>query len=444
MHCGRFSGSRVEAHREVDTISALAVTAVGVNRNDRALTGFAMLGHATFHTYELVLPIFVAVWLDAFPVSPATLGVIVGASYALIGLGAVPSGLLADRLGSKPTILACMAGMGGAFGLLSVAPNLATLAVGLLAWGLAASVYHPAGLALLSRGASERGVAFAYHGAAGNVGVATGPLLAAVLLTVFGWRTVAAILVAPAVVAILAGLRLDFDERPAAPAADGGPNQPDGQSTGRRSFLTQSRRLFTGAFVLVLAVGVLYGIYYRGATTFLPEILGGLPIFEPLDLGGRTVEPARYVFAGLLLLGGVGQYVGGRLVDSYPVERVLVAAYVGLVAVALILIPAADAGVGPLLAVAGVFGFLVFLVAPVNQEAISAYTPAAARGLSFGYSYTAIFGLGAAGATLAGVVLTRSTPFVLFVLLAGVAGAAALIGVVLDRRGGRAPDTSME
>jgi len=37
-----------------------------MDRNDRALTAFTMLGHATFHTYELVVPIFVVVWLDAF------------------------------------------------------------------------------------------------------------------------------------------------------------------------------------------------------------------------------------------------------------------------------------------------------------------------------------------------------------------------------------------
>lgn len=409
-----------------------------MNRNDRALTGFAMLGHATFHTYELVVPIFVAVWLDAFPVTPGTLGVVVGASYALVGLGAVPSGLLADRFGSRPMILACMVGMGGAFGLLSVAPGLVVLSLALLAWGLAASVYHPAGLALLSRGANARGRAFAYHGAAGNVGVATGPLLAAVLLSFFGWRTVAAVLVGPAALAVILGLRLEFDEHTGTPATDGsGADADDGTTADGtrqgRAFLSNSRHLLTGAFALVLAVGVLYGIYYRGATTFLPEILGGLPVFEPMTVGGRPVDPAQYVFAGLLLLGGLGQYAGGRLVDSYAVEHVLVGAYVALVGVALAIVPAADAGVVPLLVVAAAFGFLVFLVAPVNQEAISAYTPAALRGLSFGYSYTAIFGLGAAGATLAGIVLERSTPFALFVVLAGVAGLAAVLGVSLLR-----------
>ena len=196
-------------------------------------------------------------------------------------------------------------------------------------------------------------------------------------------------------------------------------------------FLTDSRLLFTGGFVLVLVMGVLYGLYYRGAVTFLPEVLGVLPLFEPVELYGRAVEPSQYVYSGLLLLGGVGQYAGGWLVDRLPVERVLVGSYAALAAIAVVFVPAADAGLWPLLAVAAAFGFCAFLVAPVNQEAISAYSGADVRGLSFGYSYTAIFGVGALGSSLAGLVLTRPTPAILFLLLAGLAGCAAVLGGVL-------------
>ena len=416
-----------------------------MDRNDRALTAFTMLGHATFHTYELVVPIFVVIWLDAFSTTAAFLGIVVGASYAFTGIGALPSGVLSDRFSAKRLIVLSMAGMGAGFLIVSAAPNLAVLSLGLLVWGVAASVYHPAGLSLISRGAKERGTAFAYHGAAGNVGVATGPLLGAVLLVFFGWRTVAALLVIPVAFAVALALRLEFDETAAvdadAPVTDGrgaAGGRDDtggrGEGSGLRRFVSDSALLFSGGFLLVFFVGNLYGLYYRGAFTFLPDILAGLPLFDPVTLAGRSFEPSQYVYSGLLVLGGAGQFVGGKLVDRFRAERVLVANFAVLVLVALAFVPAANAGLVPLLVVSGALGFFLFLEAPVNQEVISRHVPADLRGLSFGWTYIAVFGVGALGSALAGVVLTRWSPGVLFGVLAGFAVLAALIGIYLSRR----------
>lgn len=404
-----------------------------MDRNDRALTAFVMLGHATFHTYELVIPIFVGVWLDRFSTTAAFLGVIVGASYAITGIGALPSGILSDRYSAKRLVIACMVGMGASFLLLSVAPNLATLAAGLLLWGVAASIYHPAGLSLISRGAKERGTAFAYHGAAGNVSVATGPLLGAVLLVFLGWRTVAALLVVPVAVAIILAVRLEFDETAAIDAdaaADG-----RGEGSDLREFASNSKILFASGFLLVFLIGNLYGFYYRGAFTFLPDILADLPLFDSVTLAGRSFDPSRYVYSGLLVLGGVGQYAGGKLVDRYEAERVLVGNFTVLALVALAFVPAADAGLWPFLIVSGLLGFFAFLEAPVNQEVISKYVPADLRGLSFGWTYVAVFGVGALGSTVAGVVLTRWSSTMLFALLGIIAGLAGLIGISLTRSG---------
>lgn len=403
--------------------------------NDRRIAAFTMIGHAMFHTYELVIPLFVAIWLDAFSTTEAFFGLVLGTSYALTGIGALPSGILADRFSSKRLIIACLFGMGTAFAVLSIATNVIVVAAGLLLWGAAASVYHPAGLALISRGTKERGTAFAYHGVAGNVGVATGPLLAAVLLMFFEWRTVAALLVVPVFVATMLALRLEFDETAGSTvrgtAADG-----DGHRRIRSldEFRANTALLFSGGFTIVFLVGILYGVYYRGAFTFLPDILANLPVFEPVTLSGRTFEPSQYVYSGLLLLGGAGQYVGGKFVDRVRSEFALVGSYATLVVVALVFIPSANGGLVPLLVVAGLLGFLVFMVAPINQEVISQYVPADVRGLSFGYTYTAIFGVGALGATLAGIVLTRSTSGVLFAILASVAAAAVLLAAMLLRR----------
>ncbi|MFB6080617.1 MAG: MFS transporter [Haloferacaceae archaeon] len=400
--------------------------------NDRAIAAFTMLGHATFHTYELVIPLFGAVWLDAFRVTPATLGLIVGASYALTGVGALPGGILADTYSSKSLVLGGVAGMGAGFALVSLAPGVVGVAAGLLVWGAAASVYHPAGLALISRGARERGTTFAYHGVAGNVGVATGPLLGAVLLALLDWRLVAAVLVLPAALALVVAVRIDFDETAGAEDRDAAARREGVRDLS--TLLRDSKLLFTGGFALVFLVGTLYGLYYRGAFTFLPEVLAGFALFDPVTVAGHALKPSQYVYSGLLVLGGAGQYVGGRLVDRVRAEYALVGTFLALVLVALLFVPAADAGLGPSLVASGLLGFLVFMEAPINQEVISRHVPAGARGLSFGYTYLAVFGVGAAGAALAGAVLTRADAGALFALLAAVAALALVLGGVLARR----------
>lgn len=405
-----------------------------MNANDRALTGFTMLGHATFHAYELVIPILVVVWLDEFGVTPAAVGLAVGAAYALTGLGALPAGLLADAYSAKRLVLLCIAGMSAGFALLSVAQGLVSVALGLLVWGAAASIYHPAGLALISRGAEARGTAFAYHGIGGNLGVAGGPLLGAVLLVGLGWRQVVLVLLAPALLALVVGARLDFDETAGSAAREGGATTTAESVRSLGAVVADSKLLFAGGFALVFLVGNLYGLYYRGVLTFLPEVLAGLPLFDPVGLGRRTVEPSRYVYSGLLVFGAAGQYVGGKLVDRVPAERALIGSFVALALVALLFVPASDAGLVSLLVVGSVLGFLVFVEAPINQEVVSRHVPPAARGISFGYVYLAVLGVGAAGAAGAGVVLTRASPAALFVLLAAVALLAAGAGVVLLRR----------
>ena len=404
-----------------------------MNANDRALTGFTMLGHATFHAYELVIPILVVVWLDEFGVTPAVIGVVVGAAYALTGLGALPAGLLADAYSAKRLVLLCIVGMSAGFALLSAADGLPAIALGLLVWGAAASVYHPAGLALISRGAEARGSAFAYHGIGGNLGVAGGPLLGAVLLVALDWRQVVLVMLVPALVALVVGARLNFDETAGAAARENDASTADAVRD-LRSVLADSKLLFAGGFALVFLVGNLYGLYYRGVLTFLPEVLAGLPLFTPVEVGGRAIEPSRYVYSALLVFGAAGQFAGGKLVDRVPAERALIGSFLALAAVALVFIPASNAGLAPLLVVGGVLGFLVFFEAPVNQEVVSRHVPPDARGISFGYVYLAVLGVGAAGAAGAGIVLTRGSPAVLFGLLAAIAVVAAGLGVVLFRR----------
>jgi MFS family permease len=372
-------------------------------------------------------------------------GLAVTAGYALFGLGALPAGVLVDRVGSRRLIAACLFGMSASFLLLAVSPGLLSATVALLVWGAAASVYHPAGLTLISTGVEERGTAFAYHGIAGNLGIALGPLVATLLLLGLGWHLVAGLLAVPALLAGGYALGAEFDEGRATAAADGGQSKGSTGVESLADFRREAGALFAGSFVVVFAVVMCSGLYYRGVLTFLPGLLGSLPGFEPVPLSafvgdvgaGRTVQPERYVYSGLLIVGVAGQYVGGKLTDRVAVERGLIAAFSGLVVVALTFPVLAPRGGPALLALCAVLGFVLFFAQPFYQATVAEYTPEDARGLSYGFTYLGVFGVGALGGVLAGGLLAYADRTALFLALAGVAALGLTLGLVLLRRGER-------
>jgi len=418
-----------------------------VDRNDRSIVGFLMAGHAMVHVYELSIPILMTVWLLEFSTTAALLGTVVSVGYGLFGVGALPGGLLVDRYGSRTLVVACLAGMGASFLLLSAAPGVVGIAAALGVWGLSASVYHPAGLTLISNGVSERGRGFAYHGMAGNAGIAGGPLATAILLVAFEWQTVAILLAAPALLAAVVGLRIDFDPRAAVDAGDtasDGGSADRGAPTSLAGFVAESRALFTAGFALVFVIVSLDGLYYRGVLTFLPGLLGDFltaavgdvrpGIFAPDSPLAEEFDLAGYLYAGLLTVGIGGQYVGGRLTERIEPDRGLILVLSALAAIAVAFVPAARLGLGGLLAASVVLGFTLFSIQPLTQATIAKYSVPDSRGLSFGYTYLAIFGVGALGAAVSGTVLTYASASVMFLVLAGFAVAAAALAVVLVTR----------
>lgn len=384
--------------------------------DDRSIVGITAVSHASVHTYELSIPILITAWLAEFDVTPETLGLIVGVGYALFGLGALPGGVLADKIGSRPLIIGCLLGMSVGFLSIAFLPGLLGITVGLVIWGVAASVYHPAGLSLISKGVERRGKALGYHGIAGNIGIGTGPFVTAVLLVFVDWRVACAVLAVPALVAASFALRLEFEEPV---AADGGDSDTkiDGGGDDVEGFVNKSRALFASTFALVFVVAMASGLYYRGILTFLPDILSETISFNP-DLG-FDFEASRYVYSALLAVGVAGQYVGGRLAEERTELRMGLG-YGVLVVIALIFVPVLDAQVA-LVAVSLVLGFFLFVVQPLYQNTIARHTPEEARGVSYGYTYLGVFGVGALGAVIAGTILTRSTTTVMFVVLAGIA-----------------------
>jgi MFS family permease len=319
------------------------------------------------------------------------------------------------------------------------------LALALAVWGVTASVYHPAGLTLLSKAVERRGTALGYHGIGGNLGIALGPLAAVLLLVVFDWRVVAALLTIPAFLVAGYGFTVDVD---AALAAAGEADGEDADEAANVSlgdslagFVGDTRALLTLGFALVLVFVTFSGLYYRTFLTFLPDLLGDvlggfadLQLVDPEGPYAEEFDPARYLYVAILMVGVPGQYLGGRIADRIPPERGLVYLMSILATLALAFVPATGR-IWSFLLVAGLFGVALFTVQPLSQATVAAYSPPGTRGLSFGYTYLGIFGVGSLGAGLAGFVLTVAGTRELFFVLAGIAVCGGLAAGSVDRFG---------
>ncbi|WP_433250803.1 MFS transporter [Streptosporangium sp. CA-135522] len=144
------------------------------------------------------------------------------APYVLGALGAgnligpVAGGLLADRVGRRPTMLAGLVGTALAQGLLFAAPNVVTLALAAVLLSAAGSMVGPAAGALLADTvtAGQRRSAFSLYHWAVNIGTAVAGILGGFLAThgywlLFAMDAASSLAYALIVVALLPGGRGD-------------------------------------------------------------------------------------------------------------------------------------------------------------------------------------------------------------------------------------------
>lgn len=109
--------------------------------------------------------------------------------YLCFALGTPLAGWLGDRWDSHRLIGVFFAGCGGAALLTGLAPGDPALMAGLGALGFFAAIYHPVGLALVTRSGGRTGRALALNGVFGNLGLAAATLGTGLLAGGFGWRS---------------------------------------------------------------------------------------------------------------------------------------------------------------------------------------------------------------------------------------------------------------
>lgn len=332
------------------------------------------------------------------------------------GLCALLAGWLADRFGAKRLLLIYLGGCSVAALLAFLSSSLAMLFAAMFTLGMFASIYHPAGVGLITHHTTpeNRPMALGYHGMFGSVGIAAGPFLAgAVLATGTTWRTYYLVLTIPGL--LLAGLlafRLSREQDNTRRTAKRFP-VPDGDDNEH-----------WGSFFMLMALTSLAGFVYAALLNFMPRYLDGV------GLRVEGISPAslrNYLTGVVMLLGVIGQYTAGRIAKPTTLEPLMAAAFFG--AAPCVLWMGFAQGPARLLA-AAIWAPLFFMHQPLFNSTVAKYVPRRRRSLCYGLSFTLGFGVGSFGPTLAGLLQDER---LLHAILAGILCTAATLALVLWR-----------
>jgi len=356
-------------------LAADPVDVASIKRTEHRAATVAFGAHALHDGYTDLIYVMLPIWQAEFGLSYAVLGMLKAVfSGSMAGLQ-IPSGMVAERVGSAIVLAAgtALAGLGYCVAGFSV--GLPMLMVALALGGIGSSTQHPLGSELIARAfAGARSLrALGTYNFSGDVGKMTVPALTALMVTVMPWRASLLIVGSVGVLAAVAIFLLMPRQLATARAAQ----------QARNAAGTAMQPVAFG-FPILCAVGVFDSATRMAFLTFLPFVLSakgaGLP----------TVGLAlTLVFAG----GAVGKlvcaFIGARIgiFGTILLTEGLTAAGI----VALLPLP-----LEPAMALLPLVGVALNGTSSVLYGSVPVFVTPERRPRAFGIFYTATIGSGAA------------------------------------------------
>jgi len=376
-----------------------------MNREHKIIVGVTALSHLAVHAQMMVFPTLMLLFSHEFGLGLDVLGLMATAGAFMFGVGAIPAGLLEKKLGGRTLLLVYQIGSvsGGLLLILAQEPIQMTFGLGLL--GLASSIYHPAGLTILSRRLTNLSKGLAVHGVAGSLGLALGPLFAGFTAEFGSWRLSYLVWVA-----IQAGLAFfTLSQIPKRKQALTAHDDSSYQVTDKTSL-----GLY---YIMAIALGFSFG----GFTTFMPTLFGmqteGVFSFFP-----ETLKAG--IFTTLVFLSGIiGQTIGGILGDKY--RRSILLFWIIILNVPFLIVMGYVSGW--LLFLSSILlGVAYFMNQPVSNALLADLTPSSHRGIGYGISFFLSFGVGGIAPAVGGWIADTTSVEIVFPFM----GISLLPGII--------------
>jgi MFS family permease len=397
-----------------------------MNRDEKTIIGLMGCSHAISHAYLLIFPAVLLLLKKDFDIGYLSLGIISNIMSFSYGLGALPSGMIYNRVGPKKLYMVCFLGSSVACLLVSISSNLVFFTIGLGFLGILGSLYHPLANSLITARVKEYGKGLGIHGSAGNIGLATAPFIAGLIGSYWGWRFSYLFFMFPGIALAIWALFVDMPMEKGHKQAEL-PREVS-QAPPERPILHSFWIYWSLPLVLLYLVNMLQSFAFHGAITFLPTYLAKYTSFRIFSWDGVAIGG---MLSGLALFTGVfGQYAGGVLADKPDLKRNMM--IMGGLAFPFIL-SMAFVKDEFLLVMALCFFFFNFSLQPMANSLLARHTTLEMRGTAFGIYFFAAFGLGSMAASFSGFIAqTFGLPWV-FVGLSSSIFILILVNLVLMR-----------
>jgi MFS transporter, FSR family, fosmidomycin resistance protein len=380
------------------------------------------IGHGLTHWYPATFYLLLPLIGNELGLSYSQIGLIMTCKYIASAIANVPGGVLVDTVGRKGLLMAVsLFWIGFPYLLIGFTHSYPMLLACVALVGFGNSLWHPTAIPTLGRRYPERkGLVLSVHGMGGNVGDAIAPIVIGAALTVFTWREVVVLNVAPGLMVaallflFLGSMRL-------------GPKHSDAETQSFAQYFAGLRDLFRSRSLVLLSTGSAFRTMTQSALlTFLPVYLANEMGYSPLWVGAC-------LFA-LQAAGFAASPLAGHLSDRMGRKQILMSS---MAATAVVLAAMAFTGGSPVfIALVAVLGFFLYATRPVIQAWMLDATPKNMAGSSIGVLFGAQALGGAIGPLLGGLVADRFGLLATFYFLAGTIVVANLfvIGCATPKR----------
>ena len=359
-----------------------------MNRFEKTILAITGGSHLSVHALMLALPSLIPIIRNEFNVGLDTLGFVVTISAFMFGLGAIPAGWAEKRFGGRQLLLIYQLGSSLSAILVALSSSFEMMVISLGLMGFFCSIYHPAGLTLISHRVNKLTKGMAVHGIFGSTGSALGPILATAVAALISWRASYAVLgTFNGILAISTFFAIPYRRRADIPEEE---------------FANHEEKTNKPALILYFLTNAFLGMAYYGFTTFMPVHFADntnslLPLMSANMKAGLL--PTMVFIAGI-----GGQLIGARIGDRFHKPTALL--WIILANIPFFILMGYTTDLFLVLS-SLMLGVAYFSNQPIGNTLIAQFTRSQNRGLGYGISFFLSFGIGSLAAGFSGIIAVK-------------------------------------